>query len=139
MPQLGFVCHCLQDQTQDLYPQVDSAVRMLGLSSAVGYIHLILTGDVQLDHLSWGSQLLHRKVTTFSQAKTKQFVREQLKMMQLSRSLSRFLLDLASGNDSFLNQYLLWWMIILFCILNIYSYFEKLSAYLNSNNLNINL
>lgn len=51
-PQSSFVCHCLQDQTQDLYPQVDSAVGMLGLSSAVGNIHLILTGDVQLDHLS---------------------------------------------------------------------------------------
>ena len=99
----------LQDQTQDLYPQVDSAIRMPGLSSVVGNIHLILTGDVQLDRLSWGSQLLHRKVTTFSQAKIKQFVREQFKIMQLSRSLSRFLLDLASKSLSWTNIYYDWW------------------------------
>ena len=55
----------LQDQTQNLYPQVDNAIRMPGLSLVVGNIHLIFTGDVQLDRLSWGSQLLHRKLLLF--------------------------------------------------------------------------
>ena len=134
MPQFGFVCCCPRMRRRFCTPRwtMQKACWVFLRTPPGWYTTSIWFSLVTFSLITWsrGSQLLHRKLTVFSHAKIKQSVREQFKNMQLSRSFSKFLLDLASVKDSFLTQSLLWWMIILFCILKDLITFSKLVIYI---------